>query len=88
MGIEHYSASDQSDPAAESTAAMYEICVKGCMDEIFWKDWFGSLEFKIDPEQEETTLRGIIADQAELYGLLSRLRNKGLSLISVRQIAD
>jgi hypothetical protein len=63
----------------------YEIRVKGCLDEAFWADWFGDMEFSIDPDLGETTLRGPFADQAELYGLLSRLRNKGLILISVQQ---
>ena len=44
------------------------------------------MEFSVDPDREETLLRGGVADQAELYGLLSRLRNKGLALISVQQI--
>jgi len=58
------------------------------MDEVFWADWFGGMEYSTDRDRAETTLRGPIADQAELYGLLSRLRNKGLTLISVQQIQD
>ncbi len=85
MGNEKNSSS-RTMPAGEPPAPIYDIRVKGCMDEGFWVDWFGGMEFSIDLEQGETTLRGTVADQAELYGLLSRLRNKGLTLISVQQI--
>ncbi|HEX6304520.1 MAG TPA: hypothetical protein VFZ76_10050 [Anaerolineales bacterium] len=86
MKNEKQNSSHLADPADEPPAQIYEICVKGCMNEGFWSDWFGDMEFTIDPDQEKTILRGDIADQAELYGLLSRLRNKGLTLISVQQI--
>ena len=58
------------------------------MDEGFRSDWFGGMEITVDLDRAKTTLRGPIADQAELYGLLSRLRNKGLTLISVQQISQ
>ncbi len=77
--------SPRADPTGELPAPIYEIRVKGCMDAGFWADWFGGMECTIDLEREETTLRGPVADQAELYGLLSRLRNKGLILVSVQQ---
>ena len=86
MGNETDNASAHTDPTGEPPAPIYEIRVKGCMDEGFWADWFGGMEFIIDRNQAETTLRGPLADQAELYGLLSRLRNKGLTLISVQHI--
>lgn len=70
------------------SGSVYEIRVKGCTDEGFWNDWFGCLEIQIFPEAEETLLRGGFVDQAELYGLLSRLRNKGMTLISVLRIPE
>ncbi len=88
MGNEDKNSSPRTDPAGEPPALIYEIRVKGCMDELFWVDWFGGMEFSIDLDRKETTLRGPVADQAELYGLLSRLRNKGLALISVRQYSN
>ncbi len=86
MGNEIDNASPRTDSTGEPPAPIYEIRVKGCIDEGFWADWFGGLEFTIDLDRAETTLRGPLVDQAELYGLLSRLRNKGLTLISVQQI--
>ncbi len=86
MGNEKENSSPRMDPAGEAPAPIYEIRVKGCMDEAFWSDWFGGLEFSIDRDQGETTLRGVVTDQAALFGLLSRLRNKSLALISVQQV--
>lgn len=65
-----------------------EIRVKGHIDES-WSEWFGSLDIT-HTDQDETILTGPIADQAALYGLLSKLRDLGLSLVSVNpsEIAD
>jgi hypothetical protein len=46
-----------------------------------WSEWLGGLS--IACEGDESVLTGPIADQSELYGLLSRLRDLGLVLISV-----
>jgi hypothetical protein len=86
MGDENEDASPCPDSAGKTPTSIYEIRVKGCMDKVFWSDWFGDLDFTIDLGQGETCLRGSVADQAELYGLLSRLRNKGLTLVSVQEV--
>lgn len=78
--------SPEAEPVEEPSGQIYEIRVEGCMDVSFWADWFGEMEFSIHLSQGETLLRGPIADQAELYGLLSRLRNQGMTLISVQQV--
>ncbi len=58
-----------------------EIRVKGQIDE-HWSDWFGELAIA-HVGSDETLLSGAVADPAALYGLLSRLRDLGLSLLSV-----
>jgi hypothetical protein len=58
-----------------------EIRVKGRIDRD-WSDWFEDLEI-VHTEQDETILTGQVADQSALYGLIARLRDLGLSLISV-----
>ena len=58
-----------------------EIRVKGQIDE-HWSDWFEGLTIT-HTGQGETVLNGSIADQAALYGLLSKLRDLGLQLLSV-----
>jgi len=57
-----------------------KIRVKGCLDES-WEDWFEGLT--ITHEEGETILTGSVADQAALFGHLNKLRNLGVTLISV-----
>lgn len=71
--------------SSPETGATYEIRVKGCLDRSYWSDIFEGMELDVDTDQGETVLRGPITDQAELYGLLTRLRNQGLALMSVVQ---
>ncbi len=78
----------EEEPVEGPSGQIYEIRVAGCMDQSFWADWFGGIGFSIHLEQGETLLRGPIADQAELYGLLSRLRNQGMTLISVQMVTN
>lgn len=58
-----------------------EIHIKGCINPQ-WSEWFDGLS--IEPSGlDETVLRGLVSDQAALYGLIARLRDLGLRLISV-----
>ena len=59
-----------------------EIRVKGRIDER-WSEWLDGLTIR-HTSQDETVLAGAILDQAELYGLISKLRDLGLSLSLVR----
>jgi hypothetical protein len=61
-----------------------EIRVKGRIDER-WSDWFGDLEIAYT-DQDETILTGDVADQAALYGLIAKLRDLGLPLLSVDSV--
>jgi hypothetical protein len=58
-----------------------EIRVKGRIDE-HWSDWFDDLTIT-HTNQDETILSGTVVDQAALYGLLAKLRDLGLPLLSV-----
>jgi hypothetical protein len=67
-----------SDPLA---SGRYEIRVQGRL-EARWAAWFG--ELSLTTENDGTTvLRGQVADQAALHGLLQKVRDLGLPLISV-----
>lgn len=58
-----------------------EIRVKGRIDER-WSEWFEGLSIT-HTDQGETVLSGWVVDQAALYGLLAKLWDLGLPLLSV-----
>ena len=58
-----------------------EIRVKGRIDD-HWSDWFEGLTIT-HTDQDETILSGTVVDQAALYGLVAKLRDLGLPLLSV-----
>ena len=62
--------------------AIYHIQVWGQLDQK-WTDWFDG--FTITPINGETLLTGLITDQAALHGILAKIRDLGLSIISVRR---
>jgi hypothetical protein len=61
-----------------------EIRVKGQMDE-HWSEWFQDFEI-LASEENETIMSGEVKDQAALYGLIAKIRDLGLALISVNNI--
>jgi hypothetical protein len=58
-----------------------QIRVKGHLSEQ-WIEWFGGLEIENLPEGE-AVLSGSLPDQTALYGVLNRMRDLGLALISL-----
>jgi len=64
----------------------YLIRVKGRLDPQ-WADWFDGMV--IMPEEDNTTLIiGPVIDDAALHGLLKRVRDSGLRLLSVNQVEN
>ena len=63
--------------------AVYHIIVKGELDPK-WSDWFDGLAF-IPQANDETLLVGPVADQTALYGLLAKIRDLDLPLLSVKR---
>ena len=59
----------------------YEIKTKGHLDQR-WADWFAGLDLT-HLQGNETLLSGSLPDQAALHGLLERIRDLNLTLISV-----
>ena len=63
--------------------AVYEIRVQGELGED-WIMWFGTMTIAV--EYGVTTLSGTLADQSALHGLLVKIRDLGLPLLSVTRI--
>jgi len=62
----------------------YRFRVRGHLDDR-WSDWLGGLAIERQ-EDGTTTLVGPVVDQAALYGVIIRIRDLGLSLLSVSQV--
>lgn len=63
----------------------YRITVRGRLTERFASAFEG---MALEPGRGESTLVGEIADQAQLFGLLDRVRNFGLELVRVEPVAS
>jgi hypothetical protein len=63
---------------------LYEIRVKGRL-RAEWSTWFGGLVITDHPGGE-TTLTGPITDQSALHGILLKIRDLGLPLLSVNRV--
>jgi len=64
------------------TPAFYQIRVKGTLDQS-WSDWFDN--FSITQQNGETLLAGQVIDQAALHGILAKINDLGLAILSVER---
>jgi hypothetical protein len=64
-----------------TTSRTYQIHINGLLDAT-WSDWFDGLTITHE-EDEVTVLAGPLPDQAALHGVLNKIRDLGLTLISV-----
>jgi len=77
--------SNAPDPKIDSARpVIYQIRIKGQLDSQ-WTDWFGGLTITLE-EDGDMLLTGPVVDQAALHGLLKKVRDLGLPLISVSPI--
>jgi hypothetical protein len=77
--------SNEFDPKTDSSQAMvYQIRLKGHLGRE-WTDWFGGLTITLE-DNGDTLLAGPVADQAALHGLLRKVRDLGMPLISVHRV--
>lgn len=76
---------DEIHPKRDPEAtAVYQIRVKGHLGPQ-WTDWFEGLAITLE-EDGDTLWTGPIVDQAALYGLLKRVRDLGIQLVSVNRV--
>jgi len=65
---------------------IYQIRLKGHLSAV-WKDWFDELTITLE-DNGETLLTGPVVDQAALHGLLKRVRDLGMPLLSVNPLPE
>jgi hypothetical protein len=78
MSETHPPTEDQSEPER------YEIRIKGHLDDR-WSGWFNGLTITLE-ESGDTLLTGLVVDQAALHGLLKKIRDLGMPLVSVNRV--
>jgi hypothetical protein len=71
----------ESDPGQP---LVYQIRIKGHLGRQ-WTDWFGGLTLTLE-DNGETLLTGPVVDQAALHGVLRKVRDLGMPLLSVIRI--
>ncbi len=77
--------SDSSEPKIDPEQPVnYEIRIEGHLSSQ-WTDWFDGLTVSLK-ETGETCLTGLVIDQAALYGLLKKVRDLGMPLVSVNRL--
>ena len=78
MSNEINSGSEKAQPL------VYQIRIKGHLGRQ-WTNWFGGLTITLE-NNGETLLTGPVVDQAALHGLLRKVRDLGVPLLSVRRV--
>ena len=68
---------DQSTP--------YQIRLIGALDSS-WSDWFDG--FSITVQGDETILVGVVCDQSALHGILAKINDLGLPIVSIEKISQ
>jgi hypothetical protein len=77
--------SNERNPKADPSEPMvYQIRIKGHLGS-GWTDWFGDLSITLS-DNGDTLLTGPVVDQAALHGLLRKVRDLGVPLISVIRV--
>jgi len=72
------------DPEVDSSQSVYQIRLKGHLG-YQWADWFEGLSITLE-DGGDTLLTGPVVDQAALFGVLRKVRNLGLPLLSINLV--
>ncbi len=71
-------------PKSQTSPIIYQIRLEGHLN-CQWTDWFDGLTIILE-ENGESVLTGPVIDQAALYGLLKKVRDLGVPLVSLARI--
>jgi len=71
----------KTDP---SQPMIYQIRIECHLDKQ-WADWFGDMTITLE-ENGDTLLTGLVVDQAALFGLLKKIRDLGMPLVSLHRV--
>ena len=76
-------------PTSHETQPVYRICVQGRLSQT-GAAWFEGFTLTMDETKSplQTCLQGPVMDQAALHGLLSRIRDLGMTLITVQRLDE
>ena len=76
-------------PTSHKTQIVYRICVQGRLSQT-GAAWFEGFSLNIDESTTplQTWLEGPVMDQAELHGLLNRIRDLGMTLIAIQRLDE
>ncbi len=72
-------------PEYHDESGLYQIRLKGHLNDR-WADWFGGVTVTLE-ENGNTLLTCLVVDQAALHGLLKRVRDLGMPLLSVNFVS-
>jgi hypothetical protein len=77
--------SAEHDPKRNSNQPLiYQIRISGHLGPQ-WADWFDGMTITLE-DNGDTLLTGIVVDQAALYGILKKVRDLGIGLLSVNRV--
>ena len=77
--------SDKCNPKTDQgEPVVYQFRIKGHLDHQ-WTDWFGGLTITLE-DNGDTLFTGPVVDQAALHGLLKKVRDLGMPLLSVTRV--
>jgi hypothetical protein len=69
------------------SSAWYQITIEGHLDRRRWSRWFDGMDIALT-EDGNTQISGQLADQAALHGVLAKIRDLGIVLISVQRTEE